>query len=81
MTNHEINPSGKKSNKQVLTVAKMKEILNKVDDNALIIFENKKSREIVKDLFLEKQFYLNGTESVRLILLSNFLNSKVREND
>ena len=38
-------------------VAKMKEILNKVDDNALIIFENKKSREIVKDLFLEKQFY------------------------
>ena len=81
MTNHEINTSGKKSNKQVLTVAKMKEILNKVDDNALIIFENKKSREIVKDLFLEKQFYLNGTESVRLILLSNFLNSKVREND
>ena len=81
MINHDINTSSKKSNKQVLTVSKMKTILNNVDDNALIIFENKKSREIVKDLFIEKQFYLNGTESVRLVLLNNFLNSKVIEND
>ena len=81
MINHDINTSSKKSNKKVLTVAMMKAILNNVDENALIIFENKKSREIVKDLFIEKQFYLNGTESVRLVLLNNFLNSKVIEND
>lgn len=80
MINNEIQTS-KKSNKQPITVAKLKTILNDVDENAIIIFETKKTREIVKDLFIEKQFYLNGTESIRLILLNKFLNSKVIEND
>lgn len=81
MINHEIKPSDKKSNKQAITVSKMKTVLNNVDDKALIIFENKNGREIVKDIIIEQQLYLDGNKSIRVILLNNFLNSKVIEND
>ena len=80
MGNH-INTSIITSDKKILTASKMKAILNNVDDNALIIFENEQSRKVVKDLFIEKRFYSDGTDSVRVVLLNYFLNGKVIEND
>ena len=83
MINHEKNMRTEKSKNEPITVEKMKTILDKVEPKALIIFENQSKnknktnntgKEIIKDVIIQKQEFLNGDVSYNLILVNEFIN-------
>ena len=83
MINHDKDSRTEKSKNEPITVEKMKAILDKVEPKSLIIFENQSKsknktnntgKEIIKDVIIQKQEFLNGDVSYNLILVNEFLN-------
>ena len=83
MINRDGDRMSEKIKNKPITVEKMKSILDKVEPKALLIFENhsksksksnSNGREIIKDVIIQKQEYLDGEIVYNLILVNEFIN-------